>query len=377
MSEIFSEMRWDPYILVRDSEFSQFWGKHLEAGNRHLLFVLGRGYDPRALDATRSILTQGGTGEVWFLAFDNGLEDSARRTELTQINTDALFGLFPVGAISNLDVVIDTNTQANTTARNTTRALQNAGDLSQYTDVVIDISALPRMVAMTTVSKLLFDLDQLEKSTGQVVNLHVTTAESLAVDRGAGRGSLSEAVTSVAGFSGALDSQTQEHHPRVWLPILGEGQKIRLERIKEKIDPDEICPVIPFPSREPRRGDQIIAEHRQTLFDDFQIEPRNILHACEYNPFEAYKQLFQAMDRYRVALNEFGGCKAFVSPISSKLLSIGALLACYDHKHGQVGPYRLEVGMPYIETATYYDPIVETDPEVELYSMWLRGEWEQ
>ncbi len=46
---------------------------------------------------------------------------------------------------------------------------------------------------------------------------------------------------------------------------------------------DEICPVIPFPSREPRRGDLIVDSYRQILFDDFQVEPLNILHACEFN----------------------------------------------------------------------------------------------
>ena len=376
MSEYFSEMRWDPYVLARGDGFGKFWQEHTGNAERKILFVIGRGYDPRALDAVRSIRSVGGEGEVWLLAFDNGLEDSPKRSALTEENYQALLELFPIELVKDLDISVDTSTQANTTARNTRIALQSAGELSDFTDVVIDISALPRMVAMTAVSKLLFDLDNLQETTGQTINLHVTTAESLAIDRSAGRGSLSEAVTTVAGFSGSLDSQTQEHHPRVWLPVLGEGQATRLERIKEKIDPDEICPVIPFPSRESRRGDQIIAQHRQILFDDFQIEPRNILHACEYNPFEAYKQLFLAMDRYRVALSEFGGCKAFVSPLSSKLLSIGALLACYDHKRGKVGPTRLEVGMPYIETAVYHDPEIDPNSKVELYSMWIRGEWE-
>ncbi len=38
------------------------------------------------------------------------------------------------------------------------------------------------------------------------------------------------------------------------------------------------------------------------------------------------------MERYKQALRTMGGCKLFVSPLSSKLLSIGVLLACYDHK---------------------------------------------
>lgn len=377
MSEPYAEMRWDPYSLSRGSDFESFWKAHLSGSKRKVLFVVGKGFDPRSLDCIDAIAGKAGDHLLWLMAFDNGLEDSKQRSEMTDANMKRLGTLFDPAQIHTINVKMDTSTQRNATAMNTRREIRNAGSLSAFDDVVVDISAMPRMVALTTVAKILYDLDAVEKDTGQNVNLHVTTAESVAIDRGAGGGSLSESVTMVAGFSGALSSQGEAYLPRVWLPVLGEGQGDRLVLIREEVDPDEICPVIPFPSRESRRGDEIIAEHRQILFEEFQVEPGNILHACEYNPFEAYKQLFTAMERYRVALSELGGCKALVSPISSKLLSIGALLACYDHKYGKVGPDRLKVGMPYVETAVYSDPEIASESDTELFSMWLRGEWEQ
>ena len=157
--------------------------------------------------------------------------------------------------------------------------------------------------------------------------------------------------------------------------LLGESQETRLTRIREDLMPNEICPVIPFPSRDPRRGDHIIASYQRTLFDDFRVEPKNILYACEYNPFEAYKQIYWAIHRYCDALTELGGCKAFVSPLSSKLLSVGALLACYDHQSHKAGR-KLHIGMPYVESVSY-DDVGQTENEPrELYSMWIRGEWE-
>ena len=164
--------------------------------------------------------------------------------------------------------------------------------------------------------------------------------------------------------------------PRVWFPVLGENQDARLIKIREDLMPDEICPVLPFPSREPRRGDEIMVSYQQTLFDDFQIEPRNILHASEFNPFEAYKQIYCAIDRYRDALADLGGCKAYVSPLSSKLLSVAALLACYDHKTRKGANRRLDVGMPYVESLSYGDVSQTTNDPRELYSMWIRGGWE-
>ena len=372
-----AKMRWDPYVLARDDEFDRFWTRRLSKGEHRMLFVAGCGFDLRTLEAARRLQKAGARPEVWLLAFDNGLPDSAVRLERTDTNKRGLIDLFGEASIKIIDVKIGGSTGSSFTSRNTITAIRTAGGLAGYDDIVVDISAMPRMVAMSVIAKLLNDLDGLMRSAGTNVNLHTMVAESVFNDLGAARGTLSDEVTLVTGFSGELTAQGTVTLPRVWFPILGERQSERLAAIREKVNPDEICPVLPFPSREPRRGDEILSEHRGIIFDEFQVEPRNILLACEYNPFEAYKQIFRAMDRYRRALRELGGCKAFVSPVSSKLLSVGALLACYDHKNGDVpDDNRLRVGIPYVETAVYGDPTQEPSAGAELYSMWIRGDWE-
>jgi hypothetical protein len=370
-------MRWDPYSLTRDDEFDAFWSAHLAARDRKVLLVLGRGFDVRTLETARRLHALGANVRVWQLTFDNGLGDSARRSKLTEDNHRRLVDLFGQDAIQPVPIMIGGPAGTTVTPRNTKAALDAAGDCVTFDDVVVDISAMPRMVAMTTVAILLHQLDgNASQPGGSNVNLHIATAESVSADLGAARGSLRDDVTLVLGFSGQLEAQTTQNWPRVWFPVLGEGQRERLSLIRDFLNPDEICPVIPFPTRAPRRGDEIVGEHRDILFDDFQVEPANILLACEYNPFEAYKQIFVAMDRYRRALKTLGGCKAFVSPLSSKLLSIGVLLACYDHRFGYVPGQRLDVGIPYVETAVYGDPDQREDGEFGLYSMWIRGEWE-
>ena len=369
-------MRWDPYLLFTESQFDDVWRDHLKNRVRRVLIVMGRGFDPRALEATGRIKVAGATPDIWLLAFDNGFEDSKLRTDLTAQNRAQLIDLCGEATIRQVEIKIGGGGRSNATSANTRLAIKNAGEIAQYDDIVVDISAMPRMVALTAVAKLIYDLDEIAANGGKNINLHVTTAESVTADLMMAHGSLHEDVTSIVGFSGHLAAQGTEHVPRVWFPVLGEGQAARLVKIQDKLDPNEICPVIPFPSRVTRRGDEIIDEHHELLFEDFRIEPRNILLASEYNPFEAYKQLFMAMDRYHRALKELGGCKAFVSPVSSKLLSIGALLACYDHRYGAVAGDRMKVGIPYVETAVYGDPLVTGEMESELYSMWIRGEWE-
>jgi hypothetical protein len=98
--------------------------------------------------------------------------------------------------------------------------------------------------------------------------------------------------------------------PLVWFPILGENRSSQLQRVATEIPKSaEICPILPHPSRDPRRADRLIIEYKEPLFDSRRTPTGNILYAHESNPFEAYRQLFLAMQRYRDSLNIMGGSK--------------------------------------------------------------------
>jgi hypothetical protein len=163
---------------------------------------------------------------------------------------------------------------SNVTSRSAKRAVSRSAELTRYTDVVVDISAMPRTVALTVIAQLLALLDELA-SKGKSINLHVVVAESAKADRSHSTGSLYDTVTSLVGFSGRLTAESTANVPRVWFPVLGEDQQERLEKIRTEVDPDEICPVIPFPSRDPRRGDCLIEEYRQLLFDDYRCDDKS------------------------------------------------------------------------------------------------------
>ncbi len=371
-------MRWDPYELHAGPDFDSFWTNLLKDGERKVLFLIGRGFDTRATAAPGRILTLGKVGTLhgWILRYSNGQPEAENTQKRIEANVAAFRRIFDA-SLPEIEIKMRGAGNSYVTSRNTRTAVSRREELAQYTDVIVDISAMPRTVALTAIAQLIALLDEIGHKDGPSINLHVVVAESVSADRGHTSGSLSDTVTSLVGFSGQLTSESSANVPRVWFPVLGEGQAARLERIRAELDPDEICPTIPFPSRDPRRGDRLIEEYRQLLFDDFHVEPANILYASEYNPFEAYRQLYGAIDRYRDALRELGGCKVFVSPLSSKLLSVGALLACYDHRANAGGPDRVNVGIPYVESVTYGEPVDSVDTTMELYSLWIRGDWEQ
>ena len=378
MSDGTRSMRWDPYIGRRGTDLDAFWKSHLGRGKRRVLVVVGRGFDWRALCASDRILAAGGSGDrsAWLLAYDVGSGESAERARRTAENVVGLKKRFGAERTTEIPIRIGMSGNRSVTSRNVMRAVSRVNELATFDDVVVDVSAMPRMVALTAIAQLIALLDEIEATRGTQINLHAVVAESVAADHSSQGGSVGDSVANVVGFSGHMDEQSTGSLPRVWFPVLGEGQGVRMQRIGQEVNPDEVCPVIPFPSRDARRGDGIIGEYRQTLFEEYRIEPQNILHACEYNPFEAYKAIFGAIDRYRGALAELGGCKVFVSPLSSKLLSVGALLACYDHRCQPDVKERVFVGIPYLESVSYSDPVDNGFLTTELYSMWLRGEWE-
>jgi hypothetical protein len=247
-------MRWDPYSLTCDKDFGGFWKTHLAERERRILLVLGKGFDVRALETARRLWELGADVHVWLLAFHNGQEDSDLRRQRTDQNADGLSRLFGVERISEIDIDIGGPFDSPIASHNTYVRLRAAGDPTEFDDIIVDISAMPRMIAMTSVAVLLKWLDDVQGDDGRCVNLHVATAESVSADNNASQGSLRDQVSFVRGFSGQLTAQTTKDLPHVWFPVLGENQRARLDKIHQHLTPDEICPVVPFPSREPRRG---------------------------------------------------------------------------------------------------------------------------
>ncbi|MBZ0090570.1 MAG: hypothetical protein K8H90_09350, partial [Thermoanaerobaculia bacterium] len=65
--------RWQNYVMESGAQLDLFWQLHL-AAKRDVLFVLGRGFDPRMCLGLRTVLAAGGSGrrDVWVVDFDEG-----------------------------------------------------------------------------------------------------------------------------------------------------------------------------------------------------------------------------------------------------------------------------------------------------------------
>ena len=109
----------------------------------------------------------------------------------------------------------------------------------------------------------------------------------------------------------------------------------------------------------------MVTSYHDFLFDEWQTETEDFIYADEQNPFDVYEALSNLALSVRTSLSSIGTPQLLVSCHSSKLLSLGALLAAYDSRlgivHVQPSDYSIDSDIP--------DYLVG-----ELYEVWLTGE---
>jgi hypothetical protein len=254
-------------------------------------------------------------------------------------------------------------------ARNAANVFADESRVAAFSDIIVDISAMPRSVYFPLIARLLFFHDELKRSGKAAANIHVVVAEDPVLDCQIREEGVDETASFLHPFEGEFNREAPGQQPKVWIPILGEGRTTQFDRIYDLVKPDEVCPVLPSPSRNPRRGDDIVTEYRDLLFDQLRIDPRNVIYSSEYNPFEVYRQIRKATLQYHEVLGLIGGCKVALSALCSKLMSLGVLLVGYDLKASG----SLQIGIAHIECQGYDMPS-SVVPSAEPVGIWLAGE---
>ena len=184
-------------------------------------------------------------------------------------------------------------------------------ELTPYTDIVVDVSALPTSIYFPLIGKIMTLID-INHGANDLPNLHLVGAENPTLDKIIHAEGIDDDADFLHGFSNGLEMEATGNISRVWIPILGEDQEGELERIDDLVKPQEICPVLPFPCSDPRRGDNLILEYRRLLFDRFKVEPGNIIYTSENNPFEVYQKLVETIHHFNESLLPIGGCKVVI-----------------------------------------------------------------
>ncbi len=370
-------IRWRDYFLRDGEKFDIFWQQFLNERQRDVLFVIGHGFDARMCNGAEKLLSLGGAGarDVELLTFHEGPNSHSNSyVGQRQANGEHLAKLVQGrGRIRYRTIRMFSDEGRRIGARKIVEEFNSSAEFRSYTDVVVDISALPRSLYMPLISKLLALFD-VEPTDGKHPNLHVIVSHAPATDSSIIEEGLEDTASYLFGFpAAALESDSTSSQPMIWIPVLGKSQKLQLEKIHILVSPDEICPLLPSPALDPREGDSLVIEYRDMLFDQLRVEPRNIIYAAESNPFEVYRQLMRSILHYQQALNPLGGCKVALSAMSSKVASIGVLLAAYELSRRNP---KIAVGVAHVESQGYRINQNSTGkiPVPTLFTMWLSGE---
>jgi hypothetical protein len=373
-------MRWDPYFMKNAEEFKVFWRDYLQTQNRNIIYVLGKGFDSRMCSGLSEIIKLGGKGtrDCLLIEFDEG-KDSPSMPYKSRVSDNYIFIeklMKDKGNIISKTVkmwINDGNSSRRVTSRNSANIFSNISDFKDYTDIIIDVSSVPRSIYFPLIGKILYLLDHSDVK--QELNVHVVVSEDSNKDKKYRAVGIDDSASYVHGFSGDLDREATLEKPIVWIPVLGENHGLQLEKIYNLIKSTnslEICPVLPSPSKNPRRSDDLLIEYRELFFDKWHIDPNNIIFAHEQNPFDVYRQILSTVLRYNRALKPLNGCKCVVSAESSKLLSLGALLSVYE-----LTELNESISLAHVEAKGY--EIIRPEEEAgvsntkELFSIWLAG----
>lgn len=371
-----NKFRWNPYAFVKDDELDDMLEKHFH-DNSKILLILGKGFDVRMNIFLKRFIEKKGTQNITcqLINFDEGRHSSSHQYKhYVDDNIKELESCFPSSQVNSSFIQLWKQTgkrKRRVGDRNAANIIDSI-KIEEYSDIIVDISALPRGVYFSLLGKLLTYIDRLPQ-TASIPNLLVAVAENPELDMCIQEEGVDDDLNFLHGFGGDIDlSSTEGTAPLIWLPILGEDKGVHLSTAYAHLKPGEICPILPFPSRNPRRPDALTMEYHELLFDEFRIEPQNIMYVPEQNPFEAYKILYTTIENYNISLKPLNGCKAVLSTFSSKLLSIGTLLAAYELKEKEIG-----VGVLNVDSHGYkINPLADLNKlklKSKLFVTWLTG----
>lgn len=360
-------MRWDPGFLCNGEDFRNFWtGLANEPGpSRQALLIVGRGFDPRTTEGPAAIAGSGfPVATCCLVRLTNPLDtpDRPRNPDAAE-NERIIRGLFP--NVVRLKEIGIRSPNGNLVNPGRIRALLSAEDWpGGFTDVIVDITALPTSVTFPLLGTLISIYDEVVSQGKKTFNLHCIVCENADVDERvvSEGGDTAEYLSAFRGRGGLV---AQPDPITVWAPVLGERQREVLRKVYELLNPDEVKPFLPSPSRDPRRGDEIVSEYHTLLFDTWDVNPRDFIYADERDPFDIYRQVSELALDYQEFLQPIGKVNTVVSAHSSKLLSLGVLLAALEHG----------LAVAHVEPTDYtLDQSTTNTRPNELFEVWLTGE---
>lgn len=328
---------WENYVLLKNQECESYFDKKVD---EQVLFILGAGFDERMCEGIKKLGKIKKSMDVWLIRFEEAPNsDSLKYSLRVEANLEVLKKLVSPNRICEKEIKMWNTSGENerpVSDPNSAKFVSNnINELQKYDSIVVDISALPQNIYFILLDKLLYNFYEKKK-------IYIIACENYVVDKKTNPVGIDEHAHYFMGYGAT--GNVNEDKPVIWMPVLGECDKMRLERcydfIMQNAEYQEICPMVPFPSINERRADEILIKFRKQLFDTWKIEKKNIIYASETNPFQVYRRICETVEHYSNVLQPLDdnsqdatqSCRFVFTALTSKLMAIGAFLAAFNLK---------------------------------------------
>jgi hypothetical protein len=250
---------------------------------------------------------------------------------------------------------------ANVAGRSAARVCNSA--LEGYSDAFVDCSSMSRGVCFPIV-KQAYELARRR----QGVRAHLLIAGRHGVHIPATAMS-NDAPHYVHGFQGDMNLDSATGALKLWIPQLTKGSGASLGRIFNALKPDETCPILPFPSHNPRRGDMLMKEYQLPMLDSWDVNLQDIIYAHEADPTDVCETITRIHTSRQDAFERSTDRppRTILSPSGSRVGSIGMLLAALNLNL----PIMYEESIGYTSGLSSVPQLAQNAPD-HIWHVWLR-----
>jgi hypothetical protein len=272
------------------NDASAFIRQYFEDKEKRVLIVAGAGFDPRSAVITEAItaVTKQVRGVYIREERPNPDKELVARAEA---NVARLRELVPANSVHSVNI-FDPQDGAVVGAKRLIRDLKPTLFRDELpTDIVLDLSALSIGISFPLV-RFVYEAHGRAKT---AVNIHLLVAEDAALDSRIETEHTDQPMY-VPGFAGDAPLDQLSQSTRLWVPQLVQGRREALRRIHDFVDADETCPILPFPSKNLRRGDELLEHFVSEIVDAWDVDPRNYIYAAEREPLDLYRSLVRLDD---------------------------------------------------------------------------------
>ena len=350
--------RWESYVMYRQKNgLVDFWNEfYKDKEHPQVLFLLGKGFDPRMNNILKLFLSTVSDAHLECIAFDFPIAGADTETQkLYDLNVEELNRIQKEYGFPMESIKIDTTLKWDKSIAMMSRQIGEK-DLSQYNDVILDVSSLPRAFYFN-IAKVLFKKLKDDKSN----NLFFAVSENVEVDN----------IDALRGFKSMLSVEAILDRVNILIPLIGENGVELLNSIYTDFKPHDMFPVLPFPSKNPRRSDDLLQEYHDFFEGKRFLEPQSITYADEQNPFELYRIVSNMMREHKRTLQPISKNVCFgIALLTSKLLSLGGLLLGLEHNNS-VAIYNVSSTNYTIKDAA---ELVKLNSDSEPFLLWITGE---